>query len=104
MELLSGAGESEEALLVYEELRDTLSKELAASPLPLRELATRLREEESRPGPLWGEPGTLGGRYAAFTTGGAACRPPQRVWCACLRATPPESGKRASLSSLGRQG
>ena len=46
MELLSGAGESEEALLVYEELRDTLSKELSSEPsAPLRELATRLREE-----------------------------------------------------------
>jgi DNA-binding SARP family transcriptional activator/tetratricopeptide (TPR) repeat protein len=46
MELLSGAGESEGALLAYESFRDTLSRELKTEPSPqMQQLAARLREE-----------------------------------------------------------
>ena len=46
MELLSSAGESEEALMVYEDFRETLGRELDGEPsAPLKELGGRLREE-----------------------------------------------------------
>ena len=46
MELLSGAGESERALLVYEGFRNTLSRELGSEPsTQMQELAARLQEE-----------------------------------------------------------
>jgi hypothetical protein len=46
MELLSSAGDGEEALLAYEGFRDILSRELMTEPSSqLRELAARLREE-----------------------------------------------------------
>jgi hypothetical protein len=46
MELLSGAGESEEALVAYEGFRETLSRELGIEPSPqMRDLVARLREE-----------------------------------------------------------
>ncbi|HKH37840.1 MAG TPA: bacterial transcriptional activator domain-containing protein [Rubrobacter sp.] len=46
VELLSSAGESEEALLAYEDFRDTLSRELRSEPPPqMQELAGRLQEE-----------------------------------------------------------
>ena len=46
MELLSGAGESERALLVYEGFKNTLSRALGMEPSsPLQHLAGRLREE-----------------------------------------------------------
>ena len=46
IELLSSAGDSEEALLAYEDFRDTLSRELRSEPPPqMQELAGRLQEE-----------------------------------------------------------
>ena len=46
MELLSGAGESERALLVYEGVRNTLSRVLGTEPsTQLQQLAARLQEE-----------------------------------------------------------
>ena len=46
MELLSSAGESERALLVYEGFRNTLSRALGRSPLlQMQELAARLQKE-----------------------------------------------------------
>ena len=46
MELLSGVGESERALLAYEGFKNTLNRELGMEPsAPLQELAARLREE-----------------------------------------------------------
>jgi DNA-binding SARP family transcriptional activator len=46
VELLSTAGDSEGALLAYEDFRDTLSRELSSEPSPkMQELATRLQEE-----------------------------------------------------------
>src|SRR5919106_3194627 len=46
MELLSSAGESERALLVYEGFENTLKRELGMEPSPsMQELAHRLREE-----------------------------------------------------------
>ena len=46
MELLSGAGESERALLVYEGLRNALSRVLGTEPsTQMQRLAVRLREE-----------------------------------------------------------
>ena len=47
MELLSGVGESERALLLaYEGFKNTLNRELGMEPsAPLQELAARLREE-----------------------------------------------------------
>ena len=46
VELLSSAGDSEEALLAYEDFRDTLSRELRSEPPPqMQELAGRLQEE-----------------------------------------------------------
>ena len=46
MELLSGAGESERALLVYEGFRNSLSRALGMEPsTPLQQLAARLQEE-----------------------------------------------------------
>jgi DNA-binding SARP family transcriptional activator/tetratricopeptide (TPR) repeat protein len=46
MELLSGAGESERALLVYEGFRNTLSKELGREPsTQMQRLSARLQEE-----------------------------------------------------------
>src|SRR5215207_3907450 len=46
MELLSGAGESEGALLAYEDFRETLGRELKSEPSSqMQELAGRLREE-----------------------------------------------------------
>src|ERR687889_445750 len=46
MELLSSAGESERALLVYEGFENTLRRELKMEPSPsMQELAHRLREE-----------------------------------------------------------
>src|ERR687889_529891 len=46
MELLSSAGESERALLVYEGFENTLNRELGIEPSPrIQELAARLREE-----------------------------------------------------------
>jgi DNA-binding SARP family transcriptional activator len=46
MELLSGAGESERALLAYEGFRNTLSRALGNEPSSqMQELAARLREE-----------------------------------------------------------
>src|ERR671921_1956007 len=46
MELLSGAGESERALLVYEGFENTLNRELGMEPSSqIQELAARLREE-----------------------------------------------------------
>jgi len=46
MELLSGVGESERALLAYEGFKNTLNRELGMEPsAPLQELAANLREE-----------------------------------------------------------
>ena len=46
MELLSGAGESERALLVYEGFRNTLERKLGTEPSSqMQELAHRLHEE-----------------------------------------------------------
>jgi DNA-binding SARP family transcriptional activator len=46
MELLSSAGDSEGALLAYEDFRDTLSRELSSEPSPkMQELAGSLQEE-----------------------------------------------------------
>jgi DNA-binding SARP family transcriptional activator len=46
VELLSAAGDSEGALLAYEDFRDTLSRELSSEPSPkMQELARRLQEE-----------------------------------------------------------
>jgi DNA-binding SARP family transcriptional activator/tetratricopeptide (TPR) repeat protein len=46
VELLSTTGDSEEALLAYEDFRDTLSRELSSEPSPqMQELARRLQEE-----------------------------------------------------------
>jgi len=46
MELLSGAGDSEGALVAYEDFSQTLSRELNSEPsAPLQELAGRLHEE-----------------------------------------------------------
>jgi DNA-binding SARP family transcriptional activator/tetratricopeptide (TPR) repeat protein len=46
MELLSGAGESERALLVYEGFRNTLNRELGMEPsTQMQQLAARLQEE-----------------------------------------------------------
>ena len=46
MELLSGAGESERALLVYEGFRNALSRELGTEPsTQMQQLAARLQEE-----------------------------------------------------------
>jgi DNA-binding SARP family transcriptional activator/tetratricopeptide (TPR) repeat protein len=46
MEILSGAGESERALLVYEGFRNTLSRELGMEPsTQMQQLAARLHEE-----------------------------------------------------------
>jgi DNA-binding SARP family transcriptional activator/tetratricopeptide (TPR) repeat protein len=46
VELLSAAGDSEEALLTYEDFRDTLSRELSSEPSSqMKELAGRLQEE-----------------------------------------------------------
>src|SRR5215217_7496517 len=46
MELLSGAGEGEEALLAYDGFRNILNRKLGMEPSPpLQELAARLREE-----------------------------------------------------------
>ena len=46
VEFLSAAGDSEGALLTYEDLRDTLSRELRSKPSPrMQELASRLQEE-----------------------------------------------------------
>jgi DNA-binding SARP family transcriptional activator/tetratricopeptide (TPR) repeat protein len=46
LELLSAAGDSEGALLAYEQFRSALSRELEIEPSPqMRELAERLREE-----------------------------------------------------------
>src|ERR687890_1706850 len=46
MELLSSAGESERALLVYEGFKNTLNRELGIEPSSqMRELAARLQEE-----------------------------------------------------------
>jgi DNA-binding SARP family transcriptional activator len=46
MELLSGAGESERALLAYEGFKNTLGKELQMEPSPqMQQLVSRLREE-----------------------------------------------------------
>jgi DNA-binding SARP family transcriptional activator/predicted ATPase len=46
VELLSSAGDSEEALVAYEDFRDTLSRELRSAPPPqMQELAGRLQEE-----------------------------------------------------------
>jgi AAA ATPase domain/Bacterial transcriptional activator domain len=46
MELLSSAGDGEEALLAYEGFRNTLSRALGMEPsTQMRELAARLREE-----------------------------------------------------------
>ena len=46
MELLSGVGESERALLAYEGFKNTLNRELGMEPsAPLQELAARLRDE-----------------------------------------------------------
>jgi DNA-binding SARP family transcriptional activator/tetratricopeptide (TPR) repeat protein len=46
MELLSGAGESERALLVYESFRNTLSRALGMEPsTQMQQLAARLQEE-----------------------------------------------------------
>ena len=46
VELLSAAGDSEGALLAYEDFRDTLSREQSSEPSPkMQELAGRLQEE-----------------------------------------------------------
>jgi DNA-binding SARP family transcriptional activator len=46
VELLSAAGDSEGALLAYEDFRDTLSREQSSEPSPkMQELAGRLHEE-----------------------------------------------------------
>jgi DNA-binding SARP family transcriptional activator len=46
MELLSSAGDSEGALLAYEDFRDTISRELSSEPsAQMQEMAARLQEE-----------------------------------------------------------
>ena len=63
MELLSGAGESERALLAYEGFKNTLSRELGMEPSPpLQELAARLQEEVE-------ERASLGASLARFSEG-----------------------------------
>ena len=63
MELLSGVGESERALLAYEGFKNTLGKELGMEPSPpLHELAARLHEEVQ-------ERASLGTSLARFSEG-----------------------------------
>jgi DNA-binding SARP family transcriptional activator len=66
MELLSGAGESEEALLAYEDFRESLSRELGMEPsTQMQELAGRLRDEVEARSSLGA---SLAGVEAATTT------------------------------------
>src|SRR5215217_5554297 len=63
MELLSSVGESERALLAYEDFKNTLGKELGMEPSPpLQELAARLHEEVQ-------ERASLGASLARFSEG-----------------------------------
>ena len=86
MELLSGAGESERGsagLRGASEYFEQGAWQRALCPVAG---AGHPLAGGGRGQVLFGcEPGTLGGHYAAFSTGGAACRPPRGVWCACLR-------------------
>jgi DNA-binding SARP family transcriptional activator len=70
MELLSSAGDSEGALLAYEDFRDTLGRRLGIEPSPqMQELGGRLREEvEAR--------SSLG---ASLTHSGATTSPPSEL-------------------------
>ena len=83
MELLSGAGESERALLVYEVFEHP-KQSLGWSPLRSMQLSARCRRRSKR-GLLWCEPNTLCSYYCAF---GWRCRwLGRRVWCARLRVS-----------------
>ena len=63
MELLSSVGESERALLAYENFKNTLGRELGMEPSPpLQELAARLHEEVQ-------ERASLGASLARFSEG-----------------------------------
>ena len=86
MELLSGAGESERALLAYEGFENTLKRELGTAPsAQMQGLAHRLHEEVEERASLGCEPCTLSGHSCAFGLRGAAGRPRRRVRGARLR-------------------
>ena len=89
MELLSAAGDSEGALLAYEDFRSVLRESLRSSPPNSRWSSLRVCERKSRRGLLWTQAWRLSVYYFAFSTRGPVCGAPCRVWRARFRVPCP---------------